>query len=695
MRAELVDDRLQIRLEVVVVAHLFAYYERARRFLIENGGRMRTSARRFVDQSRLAAPAAGVAALCFSTGGFFPGTVAVAAIVAIAAVVLRLTLAPRPWEGWSLGLSIGAGSLALFAVWTLVSAEWSDAPARALLEFDRALLYLAVLVLFGLFAARAGDLGALLRWTAAAIACVCVAAVLTRLDPGSFPTSRPPEHERLAFPLTYWNALGVLAAVGLVLLFHVTSSIRQPAVARVLAAAAFPAVAVTLYFTFSRGGSVAAIGGLAIYLVLGHSRAFLPALLAVAPTTAIALNRAYDAELLAGGQFDAPVAAAERSDVLTTLVICVAVAGVARAALLLGDVGLARIRLSRRRRFAGKAVAGLLVLALAGVAVASGVPDRIDQERRELLNSERQDLRGHLAEWGENNRADHWRVALDEYRARPLQGTGAGTYQRSWERERPGEANVVDAHSLYLEVLSELGWPGLVFLVVALVAPLALALPRLRGPERHAYAAFLAAGSALLLHAGIDWDWEMPALFLWFFAATGVVLARRAGGVAAAPARLTRILAGLACLALALTPVLIYRSTRALERSVTAFEAGDCVTAVDAALDSIDALPALAEPFEVLGYCDARAGRNDLAIRAMRSARARDRDGWEFAYGLAVTEALAGRDPAAAVAALRRANPLEPMAQDLVKRLRSRSPARRRRAAGRAPIPVDPTSDRR
>ena len=89
------------------------------------------------------------------------------------------------------------------------------------------------------------------------------------------------------------------------------------------------------------------------------------------------------------------------------------------------------------------------------------------------------------------------------------------------------------------------------------MTPLAVAVPRLRGPERHAYAAFLAAGGALLLHAGIDWDWEMPALFLWFFAASGVVLARRAGGAAAAPARLTRLLAGLACLALAMTPVLV------------------------------------------------------------------------------------------------------------------------------------------
>ena len=650
-------------------------------------------ARTFVARSRLAAPAAGGAALCFSTGGFFPGAVALAAIIAIAALVLRLTLARRPWEGWSAALSVAAGALALFTVWTLVSAQWSDAPGRALIEFDRSLLYLAVLVLFGLFAASAGDLGTLLRWTAAAAACVCVAAVLTRLDPGTFPIAKPSEQTpRLAFPLTYWNALGVLAGIGLVLLFHVTSSTRQPAVARVLAAAVMPAVAVTLYFTFSRGGVVAATFGLVVYFVLGHSRAFLPALLAVVPTTAFALNRAFDADLLAGAQFAAPAAAAERSDVLSTLVLCVVAAGVVRAVLLFGDHGLGRIRLSGRRRFVGKAVAVAIVFALAGAAVASGVPDRVDRERRDLLAGDRQDQRGHLADFDDNNRAEHWQVALDEYLAQPLHGTGAGTYQRSWERERPSEFSVVDAHSLYLEVLSELGWPGLLFLVVALLTPLAVAVRRLRGPERHAYAAFLAASGALLLHAGIDWDWEMSALFLWFFGASGVVLARRAGGEAAVPARLTRVLAGLACLALAITPVLMYRSTRALERSVSAFQAGDCDAAIDGALDSIDALPALAEPFEVLGYCDARAGRNDLAIRAMRSARSRDPEGWEFAYGLAVTEALAGRDPSAALADLRRANPLEPMARDLVESLSSRSPAQRRRAAGKSPIPFDAAS---
>ena len=390
-----------------------------------------------------------------------------------------------------------------------------------------------------------------------------------------------------------------------------------------LAAAACPVLAVTLYFTFSRGGLAVAGVGLVVYIVAGHPRGLLPALVAIAPATYFALARAYDAQLLAGERFDQPLAAAEREDVLTAVIVCALAAAGLRALLLLADRALARIEVTRRR--SGVALAALL-LAMVGTAVALQVPERIDRERQELLRDEpvrgAQDLRGRLLQF-QNNRADHWRVALDVYRDEPLHGSGAGTFQLAWERDRPSPPSKVrDAHSLYLEVLSELGWVGLLLLVVALGTPLVVAVARLWGPERHAHAAFLAGASALLVHAGIDWDWEMPALFLWFFAASGMVLAGAGGGPS--PGRLTRVVAGLACLALVLTPALIYRSQRPFERSARALFEGDCRRAVDPALDSLDALPARAEPFEVLGYCDAKAGQHRLAVqRDGGGARAR------------------------------------------------------------------------
>ena len=56
---------------------------------------------------------------------------------------------------------------------------------------------------------------------------------------------------------------------------------------------------------------------------------------------------------------------------------------------------------------------------------------------------------------------------------------------------------------------------------------------RLGGPDRTLYAALFAAGLAWALHAGVDWDWQMPAVTLWVFALGGAALA--------APARAPRI----------------------------------------------------------------------------------------------------------------------------------------------------------
>src|SRR5687767_3265778 len=103
--------------------------------------------RRGGERAHLVAPALATLFLAFQAGGFFPGTVGLAAALLALALVARVTLAERPFEGWSLTLGVAAAALAGLAAWTLASAAWSDAPARALTEFDRVLLYLLLLSL--------------------------------------------------------------------------------------------------------------------------------------------------------------------------------------------------------------------------------------------------------------------------------------------------------------------------------------------------------------------------------------------------------------------------------------------------------------------------------------------------------------------------------------------------------------------
>ena len=134
------------------------------------------------------------------------------------------------------------------------------------------------------------------------------------------------------------------------------------------------------------------------------------------------------------------------------------------------------------------------------------------------------------------NRQDRWKVAVEAFEDAPLAGQGAGTYRLFWERERPTDSDTNDAHSLYLETLGELGVVGFVLLAGALVLMFGAMAARLRGRDRSLWAALLSTGLVWALHAAVDWDWELPVVTLWLFAAGGLALA--AAGDRAVPRRL-------------------------------------------------------------------------------------------------------------------------------------------------------------
>ncbi len=612
------------------------------------------------------------------------------------ALVARITLAPRPFEGWSPALALASGALGLLAVWMLASATWSDAASRALSEFDRTLLYGLVLVLTGSVAARVGDLSMLLRWTAAAFAAIALAGLLTRLLPDVFPISSGFLPERVSFPLTYWNAMGVACALGAVLAFHLTASGREHTIIRVIAAGLLPPIAVTLYLTFSRGAIWVLPLGFVLYVLLAQPRGLLTALPAAGIPAAIAVKIAYGNELLARADYDTSAAAADQGrHVFLVVLACAVGAAALRAAALPLDRRLDAIEIEEdNRRFLRLALSGGLVIALLLGALAADAPRRLADARATFSEGRYMDysadLRTRLTSAVDNGRIDNWRVALDGFDTSPLHGTGAGTYRITWDADRPAPPiKVNDGHSLYLEVLSELGIVGLVLLLTALATPLVVGAARLGGPERHAHGAFLAAGVMLLAHAAIDWDWEMPVLFVWFFGAGGVVLAAREARLGEI-GRTPRIVAALAVLVLALTPALFAYSQGPLDRALNAFARRDCDVAIDAALSATERFGTRPEPWMVLGYCDARVGQFELARRAMDAARRRDPDNWQYAYGQAIVYGVSGRDPRPYAEAALRLNPLDPLARTLVRDLRAaKTEARRREVTRRAGIPLE------
>ena len=293
------------------------------------------------------------------------------------------------------------------------------------------------------------------------------------------------------------------------------------------------------------------------------------------------------------------------------------------------------------------------------------------------------DLRTRLTDPANNGRIDQWEAALNGFEASPVRGDGAGTYDLRWAQDRPNPGTVTDAHSLYVEVLGELGIVGFVLLAVALLAIFGAAVARVRHPNRSVHAAVLAGLMTWALHAGIDWDWEMPAVTLWVFAVGGVLLA---GSARAAPrfgplpfgARVA-VVAGTAVVAV--VPALVLISQARLDESLDQFKAGNCAAAVESARSSSSALGWRAEPYEVVGYCELRAGSPQRGVTAMREAVDRDPENWRYHFGLALGRAVVGRDPRPEILRTLRLNPRDPASLEAARRFDTNRPQLWRRRA--------------
>jgi tetratricopeptide (TPR) repeat protein len=140
---------------------------------------------------------------------------------------------------------------------------------------------------------------------------------------------------------------------------------------------------------------------------------------------------------------------------------------------------------------------------------------------------------------------------------------------------------------------------------------------------------------------------------------------------------------------LAVTPVLNALADARLRDSVEAFKLGDCEAAIDHALSATSALGARPEPYAILGFCDVRLGKPELADRMMRNAIDRDPDNWVYHYGLGLVLAAQGQDPRPAIADARRLNPREPRAIEAEEAFASTDdPQEWKRRALKARLPI-------
>jgi hypothetical protein len=633
-------------------------------------------------------PGALVLYFGFNGGGFFAGTVGFACVILIQLLILRVLLGDQPFEGFSRGVAVVGGALAAFATWVLLSGLWSDAHDRALIEFDRALMYLVIFLLFGLVARTPSRIPWIVRGLAASIVICAAVGLFSRLRPDVLHTTSDVAVNRLAYPLTYWNALGLLSAVGILLLLGLASSRTERRAVRALACGAVPLLALTLYFTFSRGAILALALGLVVYVVVARSRGLVGTLLATAPVSAIAVALAYREDALASNNPGTPAAIAQGDHILKVTVVCIVVAVAIRAVTLaLLDRRLYAVEITPWHRRAGWLAAGGAMLCALLVALSLGGAGWLSRQYDGFVHAapakSNGDLRLRFTDPSSNGRIEQWRVAVHQFDDQPLRGSGAGTFEFVWRVRRPSTNTVVDGHSLYVEVMAELGIVGLVLLVIAVGGMIFALARRARGPNRVLYAALLAATVTWAVHAGIDWDWEMPAVTAWVFAAGGAALAARpSGAVPVTPAaQRSRVPVAAALAVAAATPVLLLFSQARLTESARAFDRGQCGTAAKRAYDSINDISVRPEPYRIVGFCDIERGRGEAAVAAMQKAVEKGTRNWESHYGLALALAAAGRDPRPEIRRTRELNPREAFVQNTADVFGQGSPATWRRAA--------------
>ena len=574
------------------------------------------------------APVLGLAA---AQGGYFPTSWGWASIPILWAVAIALIVRERIALGTAERAFLGA--LAALAGWIALSTAWSVAPAQSILEVERVLVYVAVVAaVLVLSRGRSADrvMGGLL----AAISLIATFSLATRLVPDRIGVYDRTAVYRLAQPIGYWNGLAIFVVIGTLIAFGFAAR-AQALWARAASAGAIVVLLPTLYFTFGRAAWIALAAGLVIAVGVDTRRLqLITALLVLAPLPAVVVLLASRQSGLTHAGTPLARAAEDGHRLALALVLLALANGVLAVAFALVA---RRIEVPSAVRGAfGTAVALVVGLALAATFVRYGGPVTLAKQGYSTFKAppphSTGNLNSRLLSFSGNGRADLWRLAWDDAKNHSVLGAGAGTYERYFLRHQPPSGSRVrDAHNLYLETLSELGPIGLAILVTVFAIPLAMVLRARRQPLLPAVAG---AYVAYLVHAGVDWDWELPAVTLaGLLCASAILLLARGSRPSPLSAPTRFAIAGAAVIAAAFAAVALLGNA-ALSRSETAREKGKLVQAATDARRARTLLPWSPRTWEKLGQAQLAAGLPTDARRSFRKAISMDDGDWQLWYEL-------------------------------------------------------------
>jgi hypothetical protein len=589
------------------------------------------------------------------------GGAAVVLLVA-AGVAIGLGRLPAPRVGRS-GGALVLTTIAI-VVWTGATVGWSIVPDRSWDAFDKTVAFGAFLGLGVVLAAAAGCWAARL---AAAVLAVVTGATLTFALLAKAVPVLDPEGDRVARlrePVDYWNALALLADVGIVLGLWLGTGPGHRRSVRVAGGLLVYAATLALLLTLSRAGVVVGIVVLALWFLLSRARVEAGLHLVVS---------AGPAALVSAWAFTRPALTedvATRSDRTADGALFAAVT-------LLGALAVAAlvVYLTTRllgveaRRSIGRVLVALAAVFVLAVAVGAGLAaaDAVSSGRAcaEVVNDP-----SRFRSLDPNNRVCWWSEAWDVFAGHAPQGAGAGTFEIARKRYRADARNVLQPHSVPLQQLADGGLVGLA-LFLALVAAGAVgctcALRRLDGSERAAAAALVAVPTAYLGHALVDYDWDFLAVTGPTMVALGVLVA--AGREGAARRRRPVVVAGAVLLGAAVLVSFSFpRLADRMERSSTrALVAGDFERARDRALWARFFDPLSADPLYALARVAERRRFFVTAEHEYIRAVELQPDNPDTWYTLGIYEYQVRRNLCAAYRFLNEAYTLDPMGNQWVK----------------------------
>lgn len=550
-------------------------------------------------------------------------------------------------------------ALGLLTAWTAASLGWSSSSERTLTEIARVAAHLGVLGFVATALDRNSWRAAVAGATVGAVL-ICAYALATRLSPGFLGDTNAVAGfagtRRLSAPFNYWNAVGAWAGMTTVLCLGWAAHAARRFV-RAAALAAVPLSVVVSYLTYSRASLGGTVLGLLVLVALSRNRwTLLAQALVAAAASALVVVAVRGEPTIAAG-----TGGAGGGRVFAWLVVAAAACALVGA--LAGIAALDRVRVPLRatRRLTALGLVGGAVAIAAGAATVG--PSAWRSFNQTSAATESSDPAARLTNLN-GTRHFVWSVALDTFGDHPFAGTGAGTFEFSWNQAARDPESVRDGHSIYLESMAELGIVGLLLvlgLVGGVVAGLAAVLRRGGDPaDRGAAATVGGAVAAYLLGAGVDWLWESTGVTMLALILIGGLVAAtgRPANRLALPWRAALAVVGLtACLVQ--LPGLV--ATSEVRRSGALVGRGETAGALAAADEAVQSEPWAATPLIQRALVREEAGDLDGAVGDLGFARRREPANWRIPLLQARVEAEAG-DAVRALASYRRARKLRPLA---------------------------------